>query len=149
MGARVGNSLATATGMLAPECHKTTARLSLIPALNNLWVMTASKIVRGKSLINSDGTLRQGFTLKFYSLPLFMTGDNPCLKEKTFPRLLHGNNSWHHHTGSSVLIKLWWNELERQGFSSFSCELGLPQRKYPLMTIYRVLLYPVFWNANY
>lgn len=47
--------------------------------------MTASKIITGKSLINSDGTLRQGFTLKFYLLLLFMSGDYPCLKEKTFP----------------------------------------------------------------
>lgn len=47
--------------------------------------MTASKIITGKSLINSDGTLKQGFILKFYLLPLFMSGDYPCLKEKTFP----------------------------------------------------------------
>lgn len=47
--------------------------------------MTASKIITGKCLINSDGTLRRGFTLKFYSLPLFMRGDYSCLKAETFP----------------------------------------------------------------
>lgn len=47
--------------------------------------MTASKIITGKCLINTDGTVRQGFTLKFYSPPLFMRGDYGCLKAKTFP----------------------------------------------------------------
>lgn len=83
MGARVGSSHAMATGTLAPECHKIAARLSLIRALN--IVMTACEIITGKCLINSDGTLRRGFTLKFYSLSLFMRGDYSRLKAKTFP----------------------------------------------------------------
>lgn len=34
MGARPGSSHAMATGTLAPECHKSVARSSLIRALN-------------------------------------------------------------------------------------------------------------------
>lgn len=63
-------------------------------------------------------------------------------------RLLYCNNSWHHQTASSVLMKIWWNEFQQQHFSpSIACEWGLPERKSPLITMYNIL-YPVFWNAN-
>lgn len=151
MGARVRSSHAMATGTLAPQCHKTVTRLSLIRTLNIVWVMTASKIITGKCLINSDGTLRRGFTLKFYSLPLFMREDYFCLKAKTFPIttdcytvIIPGTIKLAHH--------FWWNfdemNFNSSIFSSIGCEWGLPERKYPLITMYNILLYPVFWNAN-
>ena len=51
MGARAGSSHAIATGILAPECHKTVVRLSLIRALNILLVMTARSSQGNVSLI--------------------------------------------------------------------------------------------------
>lgn len=44
MGARVGSVPAMANGILAPECHKTIVRLSLIRALNIVLVMTARSL---------------------------------------------------------------------------------------------------------
>lgn len=51
MGASVGSSHAMATGILAPECHKTGVRVFLIRALNILLVLTVKSSQGNVSLI--------------------------------------------------------------------------------------------------
>lgn len=144
MGTRVGNSYAMATGILAPQCHKTVAKSSLIKPC-----VTASKIITANVSSIAIGLWGKVSHLSFIHClwrELFQSQSKDISHHN---RLLYCNNSWHHQSASSVLMKIWWNEFQQQHFfpPSIACEWGLPERKSPLITMYNIL-YSVFWNAN-
>lgn len=122
-------------------------RLSLIRTLNIVWVMTACEIITSKCLINSDGTLRRGLTLKFYLLSLFMREDYSCLKAKTFPIttdcytvIILGTIKLAH--------QFWWNFDEMNFSGNIFPSLDVNERCRKECIGYYIILYPVIWNAN-